>query len=266
MDIPKEFIDEPGFDREQYDEYIKRIHYEDRDVIMYEDMLRFLWSYIIGDLKSANAGLENVSRSSGKEETCPGMIEDREGLLEEYSHWNLQMIDKCFHGRPHDKPYVQIRRAYQSIIHLLDGDLSEGLRQLSLIGQKAFDQDGRPGRVHMTKEGKVYQPVSRLFLIYNYAKVLARKAPDRLAPFKEDYPFAFRQFDDGRHDIHDFFLHDQMVNGKDLIFYPEYERVYKVPGGDREFYLYFDREHGIPIERIMGNSDKTADEVTADQV
>lgn len=42
-----DFLEEKVFDREQYDTYIRRIHYEDRDAVMYEKMLHFLFPYIV---------------------------------------------------------------------------------------------------------------------------------------------------------------------------------------------------------------------------
>lgn len=233
-----DFMKEAAFDGEQYNNCIKRLRYDDRDVIMYEDMLRFLWTYIIR----------------------PDNITDREGLLEEYTYWNLQMIDKCYCHLPHDLPYVNIRRAYQSVIHLLDGDLDAGLWQLEQIGKEAFMQDGRPPKLHMTKQGKVYRPTSRLFLIYNYDKVI-RMRHQRLAErFREDYPFAFRSFGDGNHEEHDLFLKSQIELHSGEIFYPEFERIYKLQGGPREFYLYFDEEKGIPLEQLAGYQSRRSPE------
>ena len=166
------------------------------------------------------------------------------------------MIDKCYYHMPHDLPYVNIRRAYQSVIHLFDGNLEEGLKQLALIGKAPFCEDGRPPKLHMTKQGRLYQPVSRLFLVYNYAKILLKTDPERLDTFKEEYPYAFRSFGDHKHDAHDFFLHDQMQTHGDEIFYPEFERVYILPGGAREFYLYFDEDHGIPIDYLPHHTGK----------
>lgn len=223
-----EFIKESAFDEEQYQTLLRRLHYDDRDVVMYENMLKFLWSYIIN----------------------PSGITDKEGLLEEYTHWNLQLIDKCYYHMPHDLPYANIRRAYQSVIHLLDGDLDAGLVQLDLIGKETFMQDGRPARLHMTERGKVYQPLSRLFLIYNYDKVLRKQSPGRSDEFRKNYPFAFYCFNDGKHDLHDQFLFSQMEEHGNEIFYPEFERVYKLPGSMREFFLYFDEERGITLDRI----------------
>ena len=70
-----EFLEEKIFDREQYDTYIRRIHYDDRDAVMYEKMLHFLFPYIVEERG----------------------IEDKEGLMEEYIHWNGQLIEKCLY-------------------------------------------------------------------------------------------------------------------------------------------------------------------------
>ena len=43
-----DFLREDIFDREQYETYLRRIRYDDRDTVMYENMLRFLWDYVIG--------------------------------------------------------------------------------------------------------------------------------------------------------------------------------------------------------------------------
>jgi len=226
-----EFIQEPGFDQEQYDSCIRRLHYDDRDAVMYDNMLRFLWSYII----------------------CPGSISDREGLLEEYTHWNMQMIDKCFYHTPRDLPYANIRRSYQTVIHLMDGDPEAGLEQFKKMGDHIFDHDGRASKIHMSQKGKVYPPVSRLFLIYNYDKVLGKTDPGLKAALREEYPFAFHVFSDETHDLHDRFLKDQLVTRSETVFYPEYERVYRLPGGRKEFYLYFDEDKGIPIREILSS-------------
>ncbi|MFR8999634.1 MAG: hypothetical protein ACLVIY_03520 [Anaerobutyricum soehngenii] len=77
-----DFLEEKVFDREQYDTYIRRIHYDDRDAVMYEKMLHFLFPYIVEER---------------------GM-EDRLGLMEEYIHWNEQLIEKCLYHLPHDVP------------------------------------------------------------------------------------------------------------------------------------------------------------------
>lgn len=223
-----EFLNEANFDKKQYDTWLRRIHYDDRDVIMYENMLNFLWKYVV----------------------APGELLDREGLLEEYTHWNLQMIDKCFYHLPHDFPYIHIRRAYQSLIYLSGGKLKEGLSQLSLMGENAFCNDGRAPKLFLSKEGKRYEPVSRLFLLYNYEKILRRCKEDAANIFREAYPYAFTVFHDGSHEEHDRFYEEQMITFADMIFYPEFERVYKTPWGPVEFYVYFDKAHGISIDKF----------------
>ena len=42
-----DFLEEKVFDREQYDTYIRRIHYDDRDAVMYEKMIHFFFPYIV---------------------------------------------------------------------------------------------------------------------------------------------------------------------------------------------------------------------------
>ena len=99
------FAEEKNFDREKYEACLRRLRYDDRDVNMYEGMLDFLWPYVVS----------------------PGSLSDERGLLAEYTKWNMQMIEKCYYHLPHDLPYANIRRAYQSIVHLRDGNLDAGL-------------------------------------------------------------------------------------------------------------------------------------------
>ena len=40
-----DFLEEKVFDREQYDTYIRRIHYDDRDAVMYEKMIHLFPLY-----------------------------------------------------------------------------------------------------------------------------------------------------------------------------------------------------------------------------
>lgn len=49
---------------------------------MYEKMLHFLFPYIVEERG----------------------IEDKEGLMEEYIHWNGQLIEKCLYHLPHEYP------------------------------------------------------------------------------------------------------------------------------------------------------------------
>lgn len=223
-----DFFSEELFDTNRYEECLRRIHYDDRDVIMYENMLNLLWGYV----------------------TNPGSLKDYPGILEEYTHWNLQMIDRCYTHLPHDLPYINTRRAYQSVVHLLEGNLTEGMEQLRLIGKESFSYDGRAPKTHMSREGRCFPPTSRLFLIYNYAKALEKISGEVAEEFCNEYSFAFTSFADGKHEEHDEFLKNQMEVHREEIFYPIYERIYKLPGGPQDFFLYFDEEAGIPLERI----------------
>lgn len=224
MDFKREDI----FDGEQYETYLRRIRYDDRDTVMYENMLHFLWEYVIRKRP----------------------IEDYRGILEEYSHWNLQMIEKCLY-HPHDLPYANIRRAYQSVVDLLAGKIEEGLCQLSLIGEESFSYDGKAPKLLMTEHGKRYQPVSKLFLLYNYEKVLKKTDGKQAADFRNTYSFAFREFADGKHEEHDRFLRSQTAEYSDCIFYPVFEKVYKEPWKAPDFYMYFEEGEGIPVNKVM---------------
>lgn len=223
-----EFFREEIFDGEQYQTYLRRIHYDDRDAVMYENMLCFLWGYVIGRKQ----------------------IADYMGILKEYSHWNLQMIDKCLY-HAHDLPYANIRRAYQSVVCLLAGDVEEGMHQLDLIGAESFSYDGKAPKLLMTEHGKRYQPVSKLFLLYNYDKILRKTDEQQAADFREKYAFAFTEFADGKHEDHDRFLKSQTAEYSDCIFYPVFEKVYKEPWKAADFYMYFEEGEAIPRNKIM---------------
>ena len=214
-----EFLNDPGFDKKTYDQYITRIHYDNRDAANYENMLQFLWGYII--------------RQDGPE--------DRNGLLEEYTHWNAQLTTKCYYHMPHDLPYANLRRAYQSVVLLLLGEWEEGLSELDEIGAEAFSHDGMAPKVCMTGDGKVYRPMSRLFLVYNYARFFqSRGLLTELDELKEKFPFAFREFNDVEHEEHDAFLHSQMDPEIEGIVYPVFDRIYKLRSGPAEFYVYYE--------------------------
>ena len=161
MEQAVHFTEEKNFDREGYDTCLRRLNYDDRDVVMYENMLAFLWEYAVR----------------------PGCLADYRGLLSEYSRWNMQMIRKCYYHLPHDLPYANIRRAYESVIHLLDGKIEEGLLQLEAIGTENFHYDGRAPKLLMTKNGKRFVPVSKLYLLYNYYKVLKRLDEEQAVRF-----------------------------------------------------------------------------------
>ena len=228
-----DFINDPGFDAEKYQMYLRRIHYEERDAINYENMLSFLYDYV----------------------KKPGCIEEYQDLLEEYEHWNEMLIEKCFNHLPHDTPYVKARRAYQSVVCLLAGDYEKGEEELRAIGD-AFASDQLPPKIIMTKNGTIYKQMSRLFLVYNYAKVYGkRKMAAELEKLKKSYPHAFRIYDDEEHEAHDAFYKSQMEEHEDVIFYPVFTRIYKVPGGEREFFVYFDESEAIEIDQILGGNE-----------
>lgn len=63
----------------------------------------------------------------------------------------------------------------QSVVLLLAGKLEEGIEQLRKIGTENFQYDGKAPKVIMTQDGTIYKPVSKLFLLYNYAKVLKKR-------------------------------------------------------------------------------------------
>ncbi len=206
------------FDKEQYDAYKRQIFYDDRDATSYENMLNFLWKYII-----------------------EGLDDERQWILEDYTKWNHRLIEKSYcHDRDH--PHVSIRRCYQTVIHLLDGNWDEGLRQLDMIAE-SFSYDAFAPKSIMVDSGKVYDPQSRMFILYNYAKYFKNHGLhaeyERLT---ESYPYAFTKFGDEEHEMHDRMLEEQMAWFKECYFYPVFSRLYKIPWGKREFYLYYDLE------------------------
>lgn len=222
------FATEKGFDLEEYKKCFGRIQYDDRDVIMYEKMLDFLWQYVVS----------------------PGCLNDYRGLLMEYARWNQQMIEKCYCHLPHDLPYANIRRAYQSVVYLPAGRLEEGQRVLAEIGTDHFQYDGKAPKLLMIKNGKRYVPVSKLFLLYNYYKVLKQMDEQRGEQWKEQYAYAFTRFGDEEHADHDQFLDEQLQVYSDCIFYPVFERVYKIPWNPADFYMYFEEEKSIPLSKL----------------
>lgn len=203
---------------EIYETNIRRLRYDDRDAIMYQNMLDHLWSYVVGKKR----------------------IEDQSLIYEEYTRWNLQMIDKVLY-HPHDLPYANIRRCYQSILELIRQDPQAGLAQLTLIGKESFSYDGKPAKLRMDARGNVFRPMSKLFVIYNFAKYYqAHGMQEELQAVKEEYSYAFTSFQDGEHNSHDQYLTEQMEIFHDRIIYPVEEKVYKIPWGPKDFYLYYD--------------------------
>lgn len=224
MDLPQE----KDLSYERYRELLRRIRYDDRDAAMYENMLSFLWDYIIGG---------------------PGG--QKEDLYEEYTHWNLQYIDKVYY-RPQDAPYIAVRRCYQSIIHLLDGEWKEGIRQLDHIGTDSFSYDGLAPKTIMTRQGTVYRPVSKLFILYNYGKYLLYQGHlEEAEAFRKKYSYAFRKFGDEKNKMHDDFLISQMEEYHDRIFYPVYHRIYKLPNGPKDFFIYYDTGCYFKIKDLL---------------
>lgn len=238
------FLEENNFCREKYDTCLKRIHYDDRDTVMYENMLRFLFSYIVD----------------------PGSIEDREGIMKEYTFWNEQLIDKCLYHLPHDLPYRNICRAYQSVVCLLAGKLEEGISQLQKMGNDAFSYDGKAPKIIMIQDGKRYEPMSKLFLLYNYAKAFRYLGMEQEEKeLCSTFPHAFTLYGDEEHEEHDQFFHQQMEEYKDVIFYPVYQRVYKMRGGPADFYVYYDKDKFIPVDCILTKNDKENREEKRDE-
>ncbi len=220
-----EFIEEKAFDRDEYDKLAKRIHYDERDAVTYYNMLSFLWPYVIDKIH----------------------LEDREGILEEYMHWNSQLMDICFY-HPHHLPYLNARRAWQSVCCLLAGKTEEGEEMLSLIGEDRFSHDGLSPKLVLRQDGTRYEPMSRLFLIYNYAKYYAYHGmAAQEAALRGRYSYAFTRFDDGSHDAHDAFLDAQMKEGRSKIWYPVFDRIYKVQFDQPDFYLFYDKDRQIPL-------------------
>ena len=228
MEVIKRFTTEKEFDLEQYKRCLGRMEYDDRDVIMYEKMLEFLWEYVIR----------------------PGCLADYRGVVAEYCRWNQQMIEKCYYHLPHDLPYANIRRAYQSVALLLAGRVSGGMQVLLDIGTERFQYDGKAPKLLMTKHGRRFVPMSKLFLIYNYYKALLRINEQQAQEFKKMYPYAFTEFKDEEHAEHDRFLHEQLHTYADQIFYPVYERIYKLPWSPADFYMYFEEEKSIPLSKL----------------
>lgn len=212
-------------ERERYETLLRRIGYDDRDFIMYQDMLDFLWPYIIGHK----------------------MTSHQDSIYEEYSHWNMQMIEKVLY-HDHDIPYANIRRCYQTIVELIRHDPEAGKKQLEAIGAESFSYDGIAPKVRMDARGRVYRPMSKLFLIYNFAKYYQKHGMEgELNQLKDTYSYAFKTFDDEEHMAHDRFLSEQMEDLSDRLIYPIEEKVYKIPWGPRDFFLYYDENSFISL-------------------
>ena len=212
-------------EKERYEVLLRRIGHNDRDYIMYQDMLEFLWPYIIGG-----------EWPSGQNHFC-----------EEYTHWNMQMIRKVLY-HDHDIPYANIRRCYQTVVELIRHDPEAGRKQLEAIGTESFSYDGIAPKERMDARGRVYRPMSKLFLIYNFAKYYRKHGMEgELNQLKDTYSYAFKRFDDEEHKSHDQFLTEQMEDLSDRLIYPIDEKVYKIPWGPRDFFLFYDENSFIPL-------------------
>ena len=130
-------------------------------------------------------------------------------------------------------------------------NIKDGMEQLRRIGTENFQYDGKAPKSIMTQDGKVYKPVSKLFLLYNYAKVLKQKGMQgELEAFQKEYPYAFTIYGDEEHREHDLFYKEQMGQYKDVIFYPVYQRVYKIGRGPQDFFVYYDAAKSVPVSQV----------------
>ena len=104
----------------------------------------------------------------------------------------------------------------------------------------------------MTQDGTIYKPVSKLFLLYNYAKVLKKKGDfEGLEAFKKEFPHAFTVYGDEGHTEHDLFYKQQVEQYEEVLFYPIYQRVYKAGRGPQDFFVYYDVEKSVPVSHII---------------
>ncbi len=208
---------EPG-ERDQYQSHIRRLKYDDRDYVMYKNMLDFLWEYVVGHKN----------------------FEDMELIYEEYSKWNMAIIDKVLY-HDHDLANANIRRCYQSILELVRNRPEAALEQIRLIGKESFSYDGKPPKIRMDARGRVFRPMSKLFVLYNIAKYYKYHGRiEEMKAFMKEYPYAFTIFDDEDHKSHDQYYREQFEVLCQKIIYPIDEKVYKIPWGPKDFYLYFD--------------------------
>ena len=131
------------------------------------------------------------------------------------------------------------------------------MEQLRKIGRENFQYDGKAPKSIMTQDGRVYNPVSKLFLLYNYAKVLKKKGmTEILEAFQQEFPYAFTVYGGAEHEEHDLFYREQIEQYKDVLFYPVYQRVYRVGRGARDFFVYYDVESNVPISQVRSKKQK----------
>ena len=120
------------------------------------------------------------------------------------------------------------------------------------MGTENFQYDGKAPKVIMTQDGTIYKPVSKLFLLYNYAKVLKKKGDfEGLEAFKKEFPHAFTVYGDEGHTEHDLFYRQQVEQYEEVLFYPIYQRVYKAGRGPQDFFVYYDVEKSVPVSHII---------------
>ena len=209
--------------KEQYSTHLRRLGYDDGDYIMVKNMLDFLWDFITGKIQ----------------------VEDTDPFCREYIRWSNHMLDKVlFHE--HDQPYADICRCYQTVVCLAGHDPDEGYRILGSIRSDTFSSDGLAPKLRMDNRGRVFRPMSRLFILYNFAKYYQKHGMTaELERLKSSYEYAFTEFDDEEHKAHDQYLKEQLDDLSDRLIYPVSERVYKTPWGPREFYLFSDENSYI---------------------
>lgn len=205
-------------DREMYESHLRRLKYDDRDYVMYENMLNFLWDFIVGRKTFSQMDL----------------------IYDEYTKWNKQMITRVLY-HDHDCAEANIRRCYQSILELIRHNPVAGIEELKAIGTEPFSYDGKAPKIRMDARGRIFRPMSKLFVLYNYAKYFMKHDMiEELKDLKQTYPYAFTSFGDADHQAHDRYLEEHMDILKDKIVFPIEEKVYKIPWGPKDFYLYFD--------------------------
>lgn len=212
-------------EQQEYETHIRRLNYDDRDCIMYENMLHFLWPYVI------------------HKKDYP----DMDALYEEYTFWNKGIIEKVLY-HSHSVPEANIQRCYQSILELIRHRPDEAFAQIAMIGKDSFSYDGMAPKTCMDARGHVLRPMSKLFILYNLAKYyIKHDRMTELEHLKKEYAYAFTKFEDEEHKLHDRYLEEQMDLLHDKIVYPVEEKVYKIPWKPKDFYLYYDSDSFIAL-------------------
>ncbi|MEE1227515.1 MAG: hypothetical protein U0K57_00950 [Lachnospiraceae bacterium] len=220
------FYEESNFDRARYEDLLNRIEHDDRDATNYEEMLKFLFPYLLRNEQ----------------------FEDRENLFAQYKHFNQDQCDKCYIHIPHDIPYLGIAYARQSIADLLSGDLGHGLMQLKKIGNKALGDEDHEGKKVM-HNGETFYPTNRHFLVYNYVKVLKRLGETKALDWMHEYFHeALTRTGDEEHDT---LMTHQVVVRKHVVYYPTFYQVCQMEGRKNDFYLYYRTLDCVTIDRVF---------------